>query len=93
MERTNCEMQIEELMKKSNEICVMANEPLAEEILKTLEETVDKPILVKVKGWQMIAVSPIGKRKLYDKLGEMRREALKEVHELEKYEKKVWELI
>ena len=42
MERTNCEMQIEELMKKSNEICVMANEPLAEEILKTLEETVER---------------------------------------------------
>lgn len=84
------EKMVEEILTKK-EVHVMANTELAEELLEELKKRTEKPILVKVKGWQMLAVTESAKRKLMEKLGDMRRQDLKEIHEIEKYEKEIKE--
>lgn len=93
MVKSDCEMQIENILEKKNEVHVMSNLPLAQEIIKELEQRIKSPIMIQAKGWQFIAATKIAKRKLSSRLNEMRRQDLKEAKELEQNVKQIWDTL
>lgn len=93
MVKSDCEMQIENILEKENEVHVMSNLPLAQEIIKELEQRIKSPIMIQAKGWQFIAVTKIAKRKLSSRLNEMRRQDIKEAKELEQNVKQIWDTL
>lgn len=77
-----CKITVEKILKKKNDLHIMANEALAKQVIEELQKKEKSPVMVQVKGWQFIAVSKTAKRKLSRKIEEMRQQDLQEIEEL-----------